>query len=1072
MSLKKTFSALLLFSLSQTAVLATPAFCKFYENLEISAQRESVREKYGEVILHKLESKGIAHQFRVNDLLDNYYQAFKYKKIENSKHFSSDLTIKALEKASSAQEAYYGVSNLDLDESIVKDVYQCIQSNNKLKELSLVLPTDITEDKEISDAFISNLFFNALRVKYFLDLRNKLELQKKKRLSDLLVRSSGRGYYQINKKAERREDIEKEFDPKIAVINDTLIPIFQSSPLLFEYENDFDIADWVNIKIVASELTKRLLDGLSTKFLSEAMNSLENSGSIVDLSSVILSPSYQVVLDNHVLGLINSKKFKSEIKDYLSDYLNGIREGMLELCESNGENLHHNDSLVKAIFDDNIYDKNFDLQMAKDQGAYCHLVENYPREEIGSFSWKTGVGLSMMALGGISQLFVGVGNIVGTGLIATGGAILTGESIHNAYLASKSEKISEVLNIGGWEDYKSVIEMKNIKTDLLSDSGTDAVLTVATAGIGKLIKHSAKSRVYTAEESAMNTKFSRVKRGETNQELIIRQDGEAYLTGLWNRHEYYEKSYELRVDKFKTKRKTAYLMDKNRSKLPAFHVYGESGEETLGILSHVSNKELLDSEDGAEALKKVQKWMDDYSSYRDEISVTVDKGMQSFDRIKELEKALEEFNYESFENGKAQIVNLTKFKDGKRLDIKEKYEFQSLNELKEELRKEKTVSTHSFARNGFEELSTKSRLYDVMDMQAVDYRRLEFLRDELKKAGSRSELSKAQNDILVKTESLLADSKLRPRRDALDRLEKKEFKAELRDFIRGLRSKEKLLSKMQFKLTGVAKEQFENTGFVGKHFKTLLIANLGLVSTNVTYRYLESGGSLAELAAKSNINLNKVVRFINQGYTLGEEKCAASGRSFSFMLCFNELAKEEVGIELARAKVKDHSYQFRNDPKVIKKVTEYAHRMISLKKKVRGAELFNLTNSILSLHYAHNAVHEFSALVGELNPKHPEIASDIAYVLTGKDQTEVEMRLHLIDNKYRGKYIDIIKEFVSRKKEIVSAITESGRLPHDLENKIRGLDYDEAEYSIIDDEFNLFNQEILKEVGESLDVSF
>jgi hypothetical protein len=1049
--------------------------CELMQNIELENKRAFLSKKHGDYRIYESAIDNNLKTYYVRDLVQNHFEAFSFRKKKNATNLQNKLAFNAINEILEKQKSFMGIVKMTDLEDDMNELKSCLLASGHLKSLApnAIIENNI-ESEELYEGFMINNLINAFKARILFKTVEELESTKNKKLQEVRLKNKTNTRGRISKKASNLiNEIKKEYDQRIDMAFLPIGTMMQSSPLLFELDNSFSMTDWVDTTIVESDFMKRLLSGFSKELMNQLESNFKKYPNILSFENIVLAPRNQFYFDEFVKSKLNNRSIKKLVISGLQNYMNTVNSGAEKICNDQGKDLHHNEDLVKFVLDNNVLRDNFKNVMVRDHTGYCHLKETQPKEDLKQFTWKTGVGFTLVGVGAGLQVFLGLGT--GPGLIAmgAGGALLTGETAYNSYISYEQKVRGQAVHFGGWSDYRNVIGLINQTNDLYTDLGTDVVLTAVGVGGGKVLTKFQKANRVAEDEivkdlEKMNLDINKYQRGNINQTLIQLggdKSNALYKKLIWNRHSLMWKEYIKSPSRYKLLSKREWYRVRNGNDIPAYHIYGDSGEETLGILEIAKDAKKIKTEDGEKVLEKINKWFSDYETYHAEIDQVVDAGFQANKQIPDLKAALSKYKAQDFFGGKEVTIQLTKVVDGKTITNVEQ-KFQSMYDLEKYTKDQIKISKSSFARNSLEELTSQSDLYKIMDNQAIDYRRLEFLRDSLKRIDNRS----AQQEKLLKKSLTLLDNKtLTPRPDAFRRLQVKELKAERSDFLRSMKKKEKLLSKMDIKLTDVAANKVKETGVVGNYFKTVIYVGMTGVGTGAVGRYFQTGGSLDEVSSSMDLAWNKFSRKVNNGFTTDEKDCAEQGRSFSFMLCFTNLAKKELGVQRARAIVKGDEYSYRTDPEVIEKLYNFSYRMLKLRKKLRSAELFVLSSGILNHSYEIHTKREIIELIEKISKNKEDIGAYVAQILNTESKNEAYKLLNLYEKELGSDFNEALKLIIENEDSVKNSIKESARLPQNIEQLIRGLSFDESEYNINDEDFFDLTKDMIDQVQEVIE---
>ena len=1103
--MKATF--LLLFSL---LMMQSPAMsfeiingCNLINNLEEEKMRDFLVEKYSKLPLHTSIDKDYKEKFyTTNHLIENFYETLPFRSEVNSQKFVKKMTATALKKILTNQQYYLDILTLNDIGSSKNEMLECLKNDKNYSELAnlSLLPT-VEDDPKLYEAFIMNQFIFALQVQVIFD-----QITDAKKLFQQQVLKIKKSFSKLRRGIYRKQEVEEirlkkiQFADKVVQIESQLNDLVKKSPLLFKYTSNISLAEKNSTQLKRSQLQKKLISGMDPQLMKQMKDNYLQIQNVSAFTNVIFNPANKKSIDTIALSKVYDVRLKEFVRQQLSAYINDVNKGAKKLCQNGGRGLHHDDGLVNDTLNENANRKEYSLYMTQDFAGYCFLKKKYPPQEESETTVLSGLGYSLLAIGGATQVFIGVGNVVGSILMGTGTALLTAENAIDSYASTVEEKKLLALQLGGWSHFRENLKTLQKTNDLMFQTGQDIALSAGVFSLSKYFSRSKFSFKETESEKLLknweenfslntlnlskehrktfqeNKEFFReiiasegFKRGQINRALLQNGSVEAkalYKALIWQRTISMWKKYADSPNRYKLDNRIEWFRTYNRNPMPAYYMYGQSGDKIYQVLDILSDSARLGTKDGHEAQRIVKDLFARVSSHPKLIDETSDEAFLAFKRVPELKEATKKFGPSDFVDGQKQAVWLTEEVHGKYIKVQR--EFVGYYELVTALRKEELHSIYNLARNAIEEILKKSKLYNIMHTQAEDYLSLKFLIKTLEKIPAKSR-GKIQKEFLKSAQSHYKTAERTTRPSALEHIKLKILISEIRDTFRGLKNKEKLLARLDIKLSKKAAEKAEESGGVAKYFKTIVIIGSTGLTTEYGRRWLQSGGSLDEINSRRELLWNDFTRNFNNGFTSAEKSCAQEPRKFSFDLCFAALVRTELGVVRARAIVTEDYYTYQGDSEVKIKIYELAYNMLMLRKKYRAAESYYLGMKLLNEVYLTHSIREIVDVIDKLDINKQDIGARVAQILTANTKEKAAALLIKFNNEFDGRFSDSVKYFLDHKEDILTTMKESGRLPQDLELMLRGLDFETADHDINGDNFFRFTLESLNKIRKGIE---
>ncbi|MEC9282422.1 MAG: hypothetical protein VX642_06905, partial [Bdellovibrionota bacterium] len=765
--------------------------------------------------------------------------------------------------------------------------------------------------------------------------------------------------------------------------------------------------------------------------------------------------------------------------------------------------LHHYDSLVTKVLQSNliaktelseqgetIYHENpySKYLMIKDLGAFCYLKQKFPQQQFDPF---TPANLVAMGAVGVGTILSSTGILSGPGL-----AFALAGSGYLAYVAGDAWLLQdtivdaeETLSQGGWLSYEKTFDSMNSRYSSALETimyavGVGQVLPLAVKygpnAVHELRFAAAKKGRNSVRDAA---KASQIVNAKRNQRWLIEKNYKKYLEAIMARFRYFKSDqYQNKIKYWRDLKnwiKSGAEIDFTRVKILDFVFEGirrATGKKprlrfnlkkpnTLSAIHRASpnGKKAIQEVDDlihsptpspatTEAIDARLEFFTGNPAPRRRISEVFDEGASANEQLPIVQNLLDEWTPEKFLKDGPLKVNLPYVDNGEVLYNINRSVFHdrfALKNLEDDLNNK---INYIFANTPAKEMSRNSAIYRGLDDWAENYRLLEYQRAEILMVPHRTPL---QEEYLRKIEAVLTNPKHQPRGDAELALLRREVFEQIRDLFRSKKTKEKIYGEGLENLHGITRAKVNRSNFLANHFKTILLGSTFFGSSSTLF-IMRKSATLRVANAKLEFLKRDFSRTENLNFTDDEFSCAFEGRSFSFMVCYYAQAQKEFAVELAKAESLDDRFSLMNDKEWKKGLRNYAYKMISLRRRFRAAEFFNMANLILERTYSDSAKTWFANIIEEKEPEHPEMSTRILEILGSETKEDAMMLLEAFVADYGDRYLKSLQIYLNAPKEQTLNFKESTRLSRAIENDLLEFNFLVGQTGSLGEEYNTF----------------
>lgn len=250
--------------------------------------------------------------------------------------------------------------------------------------------------------------------------------------------SSGLTCDQIRAQRKSQKD---ELTSTISELESQVELQMEAAPALFKFENKQDLSrlDFVNIEIRESSFLNDLKVNLPNfEELSAQVSESIASGVSPGTALLRLEQGSTQSLKNFLSASKNNEQLGIKARQAISSHLSSIDEGLLSICENEGEFLHHFPQIFTDVLKASIQNLGSDNLASQEiidtQAGLCSLYRRAPPGEQSS-SLKYWLGLGAVGVGsvvGVVTSFTGIGAVLGGGIVVGGGALMAEDAFSRA----------------------------------------------------------------------------------------------------------------------------------------------------------------------------------------------------------------------------------------------------------------------------------------------------------------------------------------------------------------------------------------------------------------------------------------------------------------------------------------------------------------------------------------------------------------------------------------------------------------------------------------------------------------
>ena len=513
-------SILALFAFAQSSLAQLPPYCAYFPNFDNGQSQGFPQAEESDITcydnqLAKIPLTEIQRFKGVHEKLMDQMGAQLAKRLQ-TQAFKSILQSKDLYRGLLPNESFIPS----------KEVQECAREKSSAHKEhyapGILTALESSEAKKVSpsdeefNTFLEINLVNALKAKALfntnknyhkqMEFVTRSHLQRKNQCQrDYLSCKDKAGFFEstyhckvtkdeCQELSEQRRELENAYlNKKIS----TLYQMVQSSPLLFQNSNEGSILEpFLSARLEPSPL----LEELTKEFTQDELSSLETSLASGDKDGV---KSFYQDNGKKMLAVLKNphrkKKLMSVARKQIGSHLKKLDEAALAICEGKGENLHHYPGLVRQAMESVAADANqqdWNGQVLSSKAAYCHLLRTSPLEKNGT-QWASISGFAMLGVGAALQFIPIAGNAVGTGLMITGGAILSGVGLQQYFESEEKYQQDFGMQSVGYQDYKALLDSKKDRDSALAWSIADGALFFVDLHALKAMKQTKKTQFHS-----------------------------------------------------------------------------------------------------------------------------------------------------------------------------------------------------------------------------------------------------------------------------------------------------------------------------------------------------------------------------------------------------------------------------------------------------------------------------------------------------------------------------------------------------------------------------------------------
>ena len=949
-----------------------PKHCDSYDDIYASKADSSRSRNDDYVYSPCYYNDNLILSTKVNDLISSFSEINdSYLKTKDTA-FRDKLTHYALQNLAERSSLFVGLAG-SKSSPMEKKLESCLEQikEGESERLNNKINQNFLENKSNTKEFMSSSFDKAIYIQTLFSVLEKMHLplkKYKKRYSRKKMRSK-----EVKERIKELEQRYKKFENHV---NKELQRISITDPFLLTTKNDFHPLNWYNGNIAPSSLSKTLTGKLPRIIQEQLTNSLfedtkhlqyEEKENPIILNAQNFQKSYGEDLEEDVRKYKNNylsnneKLVMGKVKEVTNTFADETKRTMLKICDNKGKDIHYHNKLIDSLMEMIIKEPRLSDEQKKEEliglGAWqCYRWRENPYEKNKGFGWKEALGWTGFGVGGVLTLtspFTGVGAIVGPGLMAGGGALLTWDSVDDFVHNNKNIKEEEFAYYMGWRDIMKLRKSYDKRLGI----GTNLAVDILSIGIGPSNKLFTKSASKMIKNMHIKTKVA--------ENIAARTSGatpsinvENYIKKIFERHNRVRpssKAKDFTVSKTKGLRGNRTLAN----------FYLKNDEDFLPMLKIISdpNPELAGK---SEAFSDLYSMIRTYKSYPERIRETVRNGINLEEIVKANEKYKKVLKRKHFQTPGGKLPEVkpplklgwskngtitleyqqSVWKDGKEVTVSHREDFLNYQNFRKFVEDSKGGFDKAFSFSAVDELARKSDVFNALDEQAELYSKLDMVRNFLVDSGKNVDsitgkypnLSNQQNGALFQLNEILKKEELFPRRDSYDALLNKEIRAEIGSLVtlKNLGSK-----------TGKYGDQTQKLVTEGIPSTARRLAPLGLVGlTGIGGTGVALNSFFEKFGARGQIeDFNEAMRELNRSkneffyrdapirFTDQEEKCAKSLRAWSIENdCLLNIIVNQL---MVKERIRDQyepDYDMISDPELGRKVRVYINDFYRLRE--------------------------------------------------------------------------------------------------------------------------------------------
>ncbi len=348
-----------------------------------------------------------------------------------------------------------------------KNHYPAFAETLKVGEKNLESSSEVDQAEIEFELFHSMM---ALKASAFFEKRSELKIELDKVRNQ---RSRSRDVAKNREIRETRQAARDSLSAKLAIIDLQIEKMFEEAPLLFKIENETNLSEltFVNMQIRPSEFLNSI-----TPLIPNNDVKIRDFKTVIDshldsnqLGEKLAERSESILDQLEPLTQEGAAKLKIASQQAIDGHLKELGNSLLQICENEGEYLHHHSALYPTVLDhvSQIGDPNLAKQnLLETQAGICSLYrKDPPGDSRGSLAYYG--GMAMIAGGLATSVFTGwtgIGAAAGVGIMTAGGGILTADQYQEYQNARLRATNAEAMLSTPWGEVRQALEAKEAQT--------------------------------------------------------------------------------------------------------------------------------------------------------------------------------------------------------------------------------------------------------------------------------------------------------------------------------------------------------------------------------------------------------------------------------------------------------------------------------------------------------------------------------------------------------------------------------------------------------------------------------
>lgn len=403
------------------------SFCSYYDNLSDDELVLQNMKKYKEQGGHTVyQYPNSTESISYKDLVKNRYEGLDFRLDVASSDFRKKLSLWTAHLSLKAQERFHGAFDLDLDEEVNNNLKACLQKNiseDVAIMYRLISSPKFKTNKDLSyEEIIGRNFISSISLAAVIEMRKNIEKSyrsdRKTLLSERAVlKAQSIGLYGSLSSSNNNKDKLSAIDSQLnlldtiylntkAIYDRSYYQLAKQAPLLFRFENDAEILNWIHQDLVPSEFYYLLMDSVDEKLWKTMRNRVALAEGPEALADIFYEPLLEDKLNSILRNMNTNPRIRNAAKTSAEQYVNSLNHHMNSICEEESTHkLHYNKQLVESLFEQNLRHYGHKRFTVKDQAGYCQLLREDPPlkktslnsyEKLGFSSFVTGMSVHFL----------------------------------------------------------------------------------------------------------------------------------------------------------------------------------------------------------------------------------------------------------------------------------------------------------------------------------------------------------------------------------------------------------------------------------------------------------------------------------------------------------------------------------------------------------------------------------------------------------------------------------------------------------------------------------------------------